>query len=504
LLQDPGSFAAGQPVIFTTVGPGTGHSLYQPDYKDIEPRVGFSWDPRGDGKTAVRAAFGIFHDRTFGNAFGNARANPPFQTAYTNFPVDTVADVIAANPQVPPQTPSASVADGTFASGLVVFDNHFPNSASNNWNFSIQRQLPWNNVLEVAYVGAMGIHVYGQRDGNPPNPALVKQLVAFCNDPNNAFGCTSVGTQTESATVSGTSLYIGGNSPDVGGFGDLPFNAVNNNALLQPDYQINAFNSIYHGLQSKFTHSLSHGLQVQAAYTLSHAIDNSVDPLSPAVGAHTFPRNSLDLAESRGNSDNDTRHVGVINYIWEVPFGRGKSYMNHGAAGRIFEGIQFSGITTLQSGHPFQVRGTQDTQRTGVNAWASEVGDPFAPYTAGNNPAPSPSSGKIYYTNPNAFVNPPWGSAGSTGRNEFYGPGFVNFDLVLAKTMKITERFGAELRFESYNIFNHPHFLNPGTDAAGIGNLINSGLFGVITNTYTQPDGTTSARQIQVALKLTF
>jgi hypothetical protein len=78
----------------------------------------------------------------------------------------------------------------------------------------------------------------------------------------------------------------------------------------------------------------------------------------------------------------------------------------------------------------------------------------------------------------------------------------VDFGLVFAK--KITERVGEELRFESYNIFNHPHFLNPGTDAGNIGNLINSGLFGVITNTYAQPDGTTSARQMQVALKLTF
>jgi len=70
--------------------------------------------------------------------------------------------------------------------------------------------------------------------------------------------------------------------------------------------------------------------------------------------------------------------------------------------------------------------------------------------------------------------------------------------------MTITERIKAELRFEGYNILNHPHFLNPGTDAAGLGNLIGQSQFGVITGTYTQPDETTSARQIQVALKVTF
>ena len=70
--------------------------------------------------------------------------------------------------------------------------------------------------------------------------------------------------------------------------------------------------------------------------------------------------------------------------------------------------------------------------------------------------------------------------------------------------MTITERVKAELRFEGYNILNHPHFQNPGTDAANIGNLIGQGQFGVITSTYVQPDGTTSARQVQVALKIIF
>ena len=502
LLQDPGSFAAGQSVVFTTVGPGTGHSLYQPDYKDIEPRFGLAWDPWGDGKTSVRAGFGIFHDRTFGNAFGNARGDPPFESNYTNFPVGNISGTFGlfglVPAQVPAQVASASIPDGSAVEDLVIFDTHFPNAASNNWNFDIQREVPGNNVVDVAYVGAMGVHVYGQRDGNPPLPGLVQQLVAYCDNPNNAFGCTSVGTQTTPATVSGTNLYLGATE-----FGDLPFNAVNNIAMLQPDYQINEFNSIYNGLQSKFTHRMSHGVQIQGAYTYSHAIDNSVDPLTPAVGAHTFPRNSLDLAESRGNSDNDTRHVGVINYIWNLPLGRGKGYINSGVGGKIFEGMQFSGITTIQSGHPFQVRGTEDTQRTGINAWASQIGDPFGPAPIPSC-APSPVLGYGYFSNQCAFQNPPWGQAGGTGRNEFYGPGFWNFDMAFSKTTKITERVGAELRFECYNLFNHPHFLNPGTDAAGVGNLIFNPLFGVVTGTASRPDGTTSARQMQVALRISF
>jgi hypothetical protein len=285
--------------------------------------------------------------------------------------------------------------------------------------------------------------------------------------------------------------------------GDLPFNAVNNNALLQPYYQINEFNSIYHGLQSKFVHRMSHGVQFQAAYTWSHALDNSVDPLTPAVGARTFPRNSLNLAQSYGNSDNDTRHVAVINYIYELPIGRGKGYLNRGAMGRILEGIEMDGIFTAQTGHPFVVRGTEDTQRTGIAAWGFQVGDPFGS-GAGCGLTPAPGAGYQYIPNQCAFTNPPFGSQSNNERNQWYGPGFWDWDVTLAKRMSITERVKAELRFEGYNILNHPHFLNPGTDASALGNLIGQPGFGVITQTYTQPDGTTSARQVQVALKVIF
>jgi hypothetical protein len=93
---------------------------------------------------------------------------------------------------------------------------------------------------------------------------------------------------------------------------------------------------------------------------------------------------------------------------------------------------------------------------------------------------------------------------GNIGRNQFYGPHLVDFNLDFAKKMKITERFGLEFRAECYNLFNHPLFTNPGADPSSLGNLINSGFFGLITSTLTQPDGTTSARQIQMALRLRF
>jgi hypothetical protein len=309
-------------------------------------------------------------------------------------------------------------------------------------------------------------------------------------------------------------LYEGGLGPN--DFGILPFNAVKNNALVQPFYQVSVVNSIYNSLQAKFTHRFNHGLQAQASYTWAHGIDDGVDPLVPAAGNRTFPRNSRDLSQDRGNSDNDIRHVAVINYIWEMPIGRGKPYLSGGVLGKVLEGMQLSGITTVETGHPFEIRSTHDSQRTGISAWANLTGqNPFAA-PADPNCAPDSTQGKVFFQNgfPRAgapastvcaFAQPAIGSGpGNIGRNQFYGPGFVDFNMEFAKKAKITERVGLEFKLEAYNVFNHPHFTNPGADPSNLGNLINSGLFGLITSTFTQPDGTTSARQLQAAIKLTF
>jgi hypothetical protein len=337
--------------------------------------------------------------------------------------------------------------------------------------------LPGNNSLDIAYVGSKGSWIYRQVDGNPPDPNLVASLVAYCSDPTNAFGCSP-------ADVSGQTLYYGGD------FGILPFNAVAHNALFQPFYQRSGADSSYNAMQLKLTHRLSHGLQVQGSYTWAHALDDSSDPLAPAAGNRTFPRNSRNLAQDWGNSDNDVRQILVINYIWEAPIGRGRAYLSSGALGKIFEGIQFSGVTSVQGGHPFEVRCVRDSQRTGIASWCDVGGNPYATGATSIDQ-------KVYFGNPGAFTTPPFGRAGTVARNQFYGPGYVNFDLAFAKKTKLTERFELELRVEGYNIFNHPHFGQPD-------NLQSDPTFGLISGTVSRPDATTSARQMQAALKLSF
>jgi outer membrane receptor protein involved in Fe transport len=489
LYTDPTSF----PVVFERAGPGTGRLLYNNDFSNLEPRVGFSWDPWSDGKTAVRASFGIFHDRNFGNLFGNARGNPPFQASYATPPFETINNALFDSgifPLHPPDLPfDPSIPDGALQAPQI-FTRNFRNPTLNSWFFGVQRELPGQVVLDVSYVGNQAHHIYRDVDPNPPQPALVAELLAFCSDPNNAFGCTT-------DTVSGAGNLYNGKA-----FGTLPENAVAFNAIgrgaLSAVLVESTSNANYNALQLKVTKRLRHGLQVQGAYTWSHSIDDSNDPIVPGGAGVSFARNPLNPGQDRGNSDHDIAHVGVINYIYELPFGRGKGFANSGIIGKVLEGFQFSGVVTMQSGRAFDVIGTRDSQRVGRVGRTNLNGNPFAP-----SDSTFPVGTKVFFSNPGAFINPPFDTVPKLGRNHFHGPSFYNADVSLAKVTKLTERLGLETRLEVYNLANHANFRTPG-EVDGQGNALFTPLFGGITSQISRADGTTGARQLQMAAKITF
>ncbi|MGA8439697.1 MAG: TonB-dependent receptor [Candidatus Sulfotelmatobacter sp.] len=497
LFQNP---SGPGPLTFTDVGPGTGHQLYNSYHRDFEPRFGFAWDPFKDGKTSVRGGIGVFSDRVFGNLVNNVRGNPPFEPTVYNLPTQGVA---SANPNgiptsqaqlaniTPPGTApfSDQLQNGAFAFPDIFSPNIRPPSVI-SWNFGIQRQLNNDLTLEVNYVGNHATRILRGLTANPPQPNLVSQLVSYCSNPSNTYGCSNY-------TLQGGTLYYGGT------YGELPFNAVNNNAIERGVLIQTAGRSFYDGLEVTLTERPWHGLQAQLAYTWSHALDDSSDPIGPATNNNAVPIDNFDLQHEYGNSGQDTPQRVVLNFVYHPAIGRGARVLSQGVLGRIFEGWEFAGIATFQSGQPYDIYGALDTLHTDVYDRASVI-NPSVEKTL-------PSTGKFYaggiFTgyNLNAF-NPddgvtapiPWGIPANVIRNQWFGPGFNGWNVSLAKTVGITERVKFQLRVESYNLFNRPDFYKTPN------NYTYDSDFGYSYSQIGQPDGTTGARQFQIAGKITF
>jgi hypothetical protein len=475
LFTDPSGQA---PFTFDLVGPGTGRTLYRNQYDNFEPRVGIAWDVFKDGKTSFRAGYGIFHDRAFGNLIGNTRANPPFALTASTAPGLPLSQV---TPPAQVSVPDFFTVENGYNYYVDSIDPNFKTPYSQNWNVGIQHAITPTLTLEVNYVGVKGTDIFRTVDGNPPQTfTLVPQLVAYCSVPN-PYNCTN-------STLQFNNLWDGYEN------GALPFDATNNNAFNTftgtGEYLYKSIgNSIYHGMQVNLQKQFAHGFQFQGAYTFSHAISNVNDPLEPASGNGNLPRNSLELYAERGNSDFDIRHRAVVNFIYEPNIGRGRGHLSNGFVGRVLEGWELSGIIAAQTGHPIDLYDYTDSDSTGQYARLTQI-SPSASQLPGTDKT---------FTGPaaSAFITTPFQATPNVAKNKFYGPGLVNIDSAVMKDTAITEKLKLQFRLEAYNLFNHAQFAQPD-------NFLSDSTFGQSLSTITRPDGTTSARQLQVALKLIF
>ncbi len=513
LFQDPGGLA---PLItnvpgctvsspcngftFQTVGPGTGRQLYNDYYRNFEPRLGFAWDPFHDGRTSIRGGIGIFSDRVYGNLVSDARGNPPFQPGFFIEPASVrngfgyvSAAQLQSQTAPAPLTPSPIVFD---FSGLFpdLFDHNIKPPSVVSWNFGIQRELG-NLTLEANYVGNHGTRELRVLDQNPPRPGLVSQNLAACIASIGPNPPAPPSVEACQEDLQNANLYFGGN---------YTFPSTNNAAFYNTFTDQTTGQSYYHGLQVQATHRLSHGLQFSMAYTWSHAIDDTSDPLVPTRHNSNFPRNSLDLSSERGNSGFDTRQRAVLSFLYQFGVGRGRAYLNSGFAGRVLEGWEISGIAQWQTGLPYDIFGPLDTLHTSFADRATIV-NPSALRTVPAQGKVLPGGGGVFTGFNAAAFNPedpnvmpvPWGIQSPSTRNSYYGPGVNNWNLNLAKTTKITERIGFQLRFEVYNVFNRVQFTKPDNQIADVN-------FGYSTSQVGQNDGTTGARQIQIGAKVSF
>ncbi len=407
------------------------------------PRIGFAYDPKGDGKTAIRGGYGIFFEHTNGNE-ANAESLEPAASPT----VQTTSVFNISGYAIP--TPSGS------GSGTPLAMISIPNKAVwpyvQQWHLDIQHEVVRNTVATVSYVGSKGTHLTRYRDINQVLPTPLSQNPYKVGEPIGANDCNS-STTPSGVAVTGQALnnllIACGANPDpfrtqFAGIGSV--NRLEESA-----------SSIYHALETSVRRNVG-GLQLDVSYTYSHSIDDS------SSARDALYLNSYDLAAFRASSNFDQRHLFNFGYVYDLPL-----FKSPGLAHKLFGGWQWSGIATIQSGTPFSViNGVRPDNAGLANGVASGtaqsfpdlVGDP----KAGIANFTFPGFGPLFY-NPSAFAAPRGLTFGDTPRNFLTNPWRTNFDMALIKHFAITESKYFEFRAEAFNVFNHVEYNWLGGDA---------------------------------------
>ena len=430
--SNPTEFIAGQN--------GVGRSIINNRFNNFAPRIGFSYDLYGQGKTVLRGGYGIFYfldrggiDNQLGQQvpFGGSSAyyaTGGYRITFTgqNAQNGSLNSTQATNP-LPLPTTSQLTGANVFA---VSQSEKLP--TVQQYDLQIQQELTPKMVAIVGYVGNIATHLAtGYNFNSKPFSASASAPTAF---------------------------------PTLG----------------QVVYNLNNGVSHYNSLQAQLNYRASKGLTMTSSYTWAHNIDNTNGYLGfYAVSDLYFYDHRL----NKGNSTLDQRHVFVASALYNLPFGRGQMFgsnMNRGLD-YLIGGWQLNTIVQAQTGSPFSVTFPAYGGGTSIRADLSGA-QPIYPRSISG-----------HYLNPAAFNSTaPSGRQGTSGRNQFFGPGSVSGDLSLFKTIGITDRIKTELRAEVFNVTNTPQFTNPD------GN-ITDGNFGRVTATRQA-----SERQMQMAIRLLF
>jgi hypothetical protein len=463
------------------------------DKNNVAPVFGFAYTPRiapsvfGNDKTVVRGGFRVGYDEIFNNIPANMALNAPFNITTTQ---------IAGVTQ--PQTPTNPTGKFSYAVGL-------------NQNVSLVKRIGQPNQ-----VGLVGLSA---EDPNIRSAYIYQYSLGVQRQLGSAF---SVEVDYEASTAHKLGLFVDLNQPTV---------IVNNPAVrgnLSPNVQIfpnNLFGSIGTGVDignSNYNSAVAiaryqgrHGIYFEGSYTVGKSIDDG----SSFFGS-TGERAGLDdrnnLAADRGPSSFDIRHRAVFFFVYDLPFGPGHRLLgwSNGISRQVFGGWQASGITTIQSGTPFTVFNSSN-DFSGFNQFNDRPDVKGTGPLHQNNSNPDVAFDQTYFgcvTVPTLDCSkgvPPTGRQGTSGRNQYYGPGLQNWNFSAAKLFPLgTERLHLRFQADFFNLFNHTNFSNPG------GNQGNRNTFGKITSTLGSGTatavGTTAGvvgggpRIIQGSLRLVF
>ena len=385
-------------------------------YARFSPRIGFAYDPFGDGKTSIRAGYGVFSDtlqlvalnsnptdQPF--SYGLTTYNVPFSNPYVNSPQSLQLLQTYMRP-----TTAAQRASQPFYLPLQVISMNpdFTSGYIQQWNANVQREIWGKVVLTAGYIGNKGTRLHVNEQLNP-------------------------------------AIYIPGASTS----GNV------DSRRIYPGYQTlqsiqSTANSTYHSLQINWNRRFENGFTFLGSYVWSKAIDlASNDGTSGLVNQASDPFN---WDRDKGTADFNVEHRFVTSFIWNIPLFQSSKGLRRVLLG----GWQINGILTLQTGLPFSATAGVDRSLAGVGLDRADLLGPVATYNDQSN-----NSKVARYFDTSAFALPALGTFGTAGRNILTGPGSENLDAGLFKQFPIDESRRFELRWEVFNTFNRANFLNP-------------------------------------------
>jgi hypothetical protein len=458
-----------------------GRSALKSDFSNFGPRVGFAYDVTGDGHTVVRGGYSIFYPAIFNvNYFGNTAGFGSTTTSYTapggnaNLPAFTFSQGLP-RPPIPPQ--GRALGPDAFLGQAVNYDQ--PNQKtpmSQQWDFSLQRQLPGNWVVELAYSGNHGTHLVS--GGYPLNQLTPEQYqtlgTTLQNTVPNPYAGIVPGSLGAARITLQQSLYA------------YPY--YTSVTVRNPHLG----NSIYHSGLIRVEKRFSQGLTFLASYTKAKLISDSIaTPIGfgnvEQVTTIGYQNGLYNRRAERSLDPTDVSQRLVLSGVYELPIGRGRKLdIQNPVLNALAGGWQVNSIVVMQTGVPIVITGANNQLAT-------------RPNSTGQSAKLDNQSASAWF-NTAAFVNPPLYTYGNLGRvlPDVRNPGVVNVDLSIIKDFSITERARIQFRAESFNVANHVNLLFPNaTFVPGANGLNNSSTFGTITSAR-------DARSIQLGMKLIF